>query len=323
MFGRQSDVIFIKENGEALVVVDHTKHPNTFIYTANFNRYSGTECDKLTVSIFNLPAAIRGQIALGKYSTLIIRHGYKDEGDTLGDLFIGNIQRMIYKKYDEVTGELKLWVYDTGNFNSSSFFSGSYSRGVNYYAIAEEIGKQAKEEGTVDSIQLSERLKEYAVYNSKSFYGSSDDALQEIANDTGMVYKKTSNSLLILTPEEITQQTTAIEFSVYNEQSGKIESTSGLIGIPQLTDTGLEIDCLINSRLQIYHLLKIHNSIISVEQEGAISNAEYGAILDPDGVYVITAINGNVSNDSAQNKMHITAIAKSVFIDMYKINEEE
>ena len=42
MFGRQLDVVFIKNNGEALVVVDHNKHPNTFIFTANFTGINPT-----------------------------------------------------------------------------------------------------------------------------------------------------------------------------------------------------------------------------------------------------------------------------------------
>lgn len=322
MFGRQVDVVFIKDDGEALVVVDHRKHPNTYICSGDFNRYSGTECDKLTISIYNLAANIRGDIALGKYTTLIVQYGYKDEGDTLGDLFVGNIQRMIWQRRDAVTNELKLWVYDTGNFKSSQFFAGSYSRGVNYYAIAEEIGRNAKKSGNVDDIRLSEKLKEYAVYNSKTFFGSADSAMQTVAQDTGMVYKKTSNSLLILTPEEIANQTGTIVFSQFNEISGKVESRSGMINIPQLTDTGLELDCLINTKIQIYNLLQINNSIVSIAQEGAIQESEYGAILDPDGLYVITAISGRFSNDGQQNSMHITSVARSVFVSMYKMNGE-
>lgn len=322
MFGRQYDVILIKDNGEAMVLVNHKTHPNTYMFSGDFQRFSGTECDKLTISIYNLPAALRGDIALGKYTTVIVQFGYKDEGSVLTDLFIGNIQRMIYKRVDAVTTEVKLWVYDTGNFKSSQFFSNSYSRGINYYAIAEEIGLAAKQSGNIDDLRLSEKLKDYAIYNSKSFYGSSDNALQEVAEDTGMVYKKTSNSLLILTPEEIINQSECIVFSQYNENSGKIESRSGMIGIPQLTDTGLEFDCLINTRIDIYKLIQINNSIVSIAQEGAIQSSEYGATLDPDGLYVITAIEGSISNDGSNNSMHITSVARSVFIDMYKTGEE-
>ena len=322
MFNRQIDVVLVKQSGEALVIVDHTKHPNTYICTGNFNRYCSTECDKLEISIFNLPALIRGEIALGKYSWLIVRHGYKSEGETLGDLFIGNIQRAIYKKPDEVSNETKLWVYDTGGFKATSFFSATYTSGMNYYAMAQELAKEALESGDITSVQLSAKLKEYAVYSSKTFYGNSDDCMQELAEDTGMVYKKTNNSLLVLSPEEIVQQTDAVVFAVFDATTGKVESRSGMIGIPQLTDTGLELDCLVNTKLGIYKLLQIDNSVVSIAQEGAIPTAEYGAILDPDGVYVITAISGNFSNDGSNNSMHVTAIARSVFVDMYNQQEE-
>ena len=321
MFNRLIDVVLVKESGEALVLVDHTKHPNTYICNGNFNRYCSTECDKLELSIFNLPAAVRGDIALGKYSWLIVKHGYKSDGEVLNDLFIGNIQRTIYKKPDEVSNETKLWVYDTGEFKATSFFSATYASGMNYYAMAQEIAQEALANGDVKSLQLSEQLKQYAVYSSKTFYGSSDDCMQEIAEDTGMVYKKTNNSLLVLTPQEIVDQTDIIVFSMFDASTGKVESRSGLVGIPELTNTGLELDCLVNAKIGIYKLLQINNSIVSIAQEGAIPSAEYGAILDPDGVYVITSISGNFSNDGRSNQMHITAIARSVFVDMYEDQE--
>lgn len=322
MFKRQIDVVLVKSNGEGLVLVDHTKHPNTYICEGSFNRYCSTECDKLELSIFNLPAATRGEIALGKYSWLVVRHGYADEGDVLGDLFVGNIQRLVYKKRDEVTNEVKLWVYDTGQFKATNFFSNTYANGVNYYQMALEIGNQGKESGDIQAIQLSEKLKEYAVYSSKTLFGSGDDCLQEIAEDTGLIYKKSNNSLLILTPQEIVEQTDAIIFAVFDENTAKVESRSGLINIPQLTDTGLEIDCLVNSRINIYKLLKIDNSIVSIEQDGAIPNVQYGAMLDPDGIYVITSISGKFSNDGSPNSMHITAVSRSVFVNMYSEEEE-
>ena len=321
MFNRLIDVVLVKPNGEALVLVDHTKHPNTFICSGSFSRYCSTECDKLEISIYNLPASVRGEIALGKYSWLIVKHGYSDDSASLGDLFIGNIQRSIYKKPDEVSNETKLWVYDTGEFKATTFFSATYSSGMNYYAIAEEISKEGLESGDIKSIQLSNKLKDYAVYSSKTFYADADACMQEVAEDTGMIYKKTNSSLLILSPEEIVEQTDAISFSVFDNNTGKVESRSGLVGIPELTNTGLEIDCLVNAKLGIYKLLQIDNSVVSIAQEGAIPSAEYGAILDPDGIYVITAISGNFSNDGRSNTMHVTAVARSMFLELHN-NEE-
>lgn len=317
MFGRQIDVVFIKPSGEALVVVDHNKHPNTYRCQGSFERYDSTECDKLELSVFNLPAAVRGELALGRYEQIIVRYGYADENN-LGELFIGNIQRMITKKPDEVSLETKIWVYDTGQFKATTFFSATYANGVNYYQIAQELCKRAKEESNIQAVQLSEKLKDYAVYCSKSFYNSSDVCMQEIAQDTGLVYKKSNNSLLLLTPEEIINQTEAIVFSVYDAGTGKVESRSGMIGIPQLTDTGLELDCLINTRLRVFSLLQIDNSSVSIEQEGAIPSAEYGAMLDPDGLYVITSMSGTFSNDGQSNSIHITALARSLYLDMHK-----
>lgn len=321
MFGRLLDIAFIKSSGESLVIVDHTQFPNTYQCSGTFERFSGTECDKLEVSIFNLPAELRGELALGGYSVITVRWGYSDESDNMGDLFIGNIQRMIYQKIDEVTTQLLIYVYDTGEFKATTFFSGTYANGINYYQIAEEIARKGREENNVDSIELSEKLKDYAVYGAKTLFGSADQQLSELCDECGLVYKKHNNSLLILTPEEIVQQDEVFVYSVYSEESGRVESTNGLINIPKLTDTGLELDSLVNTRVQVYSLIQINNSVISIEQEGAIPTSEYGAALDPDGIYVVTAISGNFNNTGEDATMSITAVARSVFVDMYK--EEE
>jgi hypothetical protein len=317
MYGRQLDVAFVKENGEALVVVNHLNFPNTYQCRGTFERFSGTECDKLTLYIYNLSAAIRGDLALGGYTTIVVRWGYADEGEILGDLFLGNIQRLIYQKVDEVTTQVVIYVYDTGEFKATSFFSGTYANGINFYQIAEEIGRQGKEEGNIETIQLSEKLKDYAVYGSKSMFGPSDEMLNEVAEESGLVYQKANNSLLILSPDEIVNQSEITVFSVYDEETGRVESRSGMIGIPKLTDTGLELECLINTKIMVYSLIQINNSVVSIEQEGAIPTAEYGAALDPDGIYVVTQISGEFNNTGDEAKMNISAVARSVFVDMY------
>lgn len=319
MFGRQIDVVFVKNDGTALVLVDHNNHPNTYICEGTFTYYeSPTVTDSCTLSIYNLSSATRGLIALGGYGTVIIRYGYKDE-NTLGEIFVGNIQRIIHTNQDAVTNTTKFYLLDTGDFKNYAFFSGSYADGVNYYQIAQDI---AKSDSSV-SLQLSEKLKQFAVSGGQTYFGSADSALQQMAEDTGFVYTRSRNILSITTPEEIVNQSDVFVFSQYNIQSGKIESNSGMIGFPELTDDGLYINCLVNSKIQIHSLIKIDNSIVSIEQEGAVPSTQYGATLDPDGLYVVVNITGNFSNNGSQNRMRIKTYSRTVFLNMTAVTDEE
>ena len=140
MFGKLCDVIVSKENGESIVLCNHKDQPNTYKCSGIIYRYNNTQCDTLVISIYNLPATIRGTIALEEYSLITVLWGYKDEGkDTLGELFVGSIQRLIFRRPDAINTVTKIWAYDTGEFGKLSFFSGSYTHGVNYYQIAQEI----------------------------------------------------------------------------------------------------------------------------------------------------------------------------------------
>lgn len=319
MFGKLCDVILSKSSGESLVLVNHKSYPNTFRCSGSIQRYQDEETDTLVLNIYNLPASVRGQIALENYSLVTVLWGYSDDGeDVLSELFMGNIIRMVFEKEDAVSNTVKLWVYDTGNFTSSSFFSGSYINGVNYYQIAQEI--LTKSNYSADSIQLSEKLKEIAVIGNKSFYGSSNSAMASIAKETGMVYKSSYQQSILLLPSEIVSQDTAIQFSYYDPNTQRVESKSGLVGIPSLSNDGLYLECLVNPKLTVNKLIQIDNSVISVEQEGAVPQTEYGASLDPDGVYVIVKISCNFNNGGDSNTMQIKAYSRSVYLDSYGSN---
>lgn len=316
MFGKMCDVIISKESGESLVLVNHKHHPDTFYCTGTINRYNTEETDTLQLNIYNLPTSIRGQIALESYSLVTVLWGYKDEGDDkMSELFMGNLQRMVFEKEDATSNVTKMWLYDSGNFKSLDFFTGSYINGINYYQIAQDI--LTKGNYSEDSIQLSEKLKQYAVIGNKSFYGSSNDAMAIIAKETGLVYKSSYSQSVCLLPSEITAQDTAVQFSYYDKNTQRVESKSGLVGIPSMSDDGLYLECLVNPKLTVNKLIQIDNSVISINQEGAVPNTEYGSSLDPDGLYVIVNMTCEFNNGSGENTMKIKAYSRSVYENSY------
>lgn len=322
MFGKLCDVSISKSDGTTLVLCNHEDQPNTYYCEGEIQRFEGTQTDTLVISIYNLPSTVRGQIALEQYSLLTVLWGYKDSGeDKLSELFIGNIQRIIFQKPDAVSTVTKIWVYDTGEFGTLGFFTGSYSNGVNYYEIAQSVLTQGNY--SPESIQLSEKLKDYAVQGCEAYYGSSNEIMGDIAKECGMVYKSSYQQSVLLTPDEIVSQDTAVQFSYYDQQTRRVESKSGLVGIPTLSDDGLYLECLVNPLLTVNKMIQIDNSVISINQEGAVSSAEYGASLDPDGLYVIVNITCSFNNGEGTNTMKLKAYSRSIYLDSYNTGEDE
>lgn len=322
MFGKLCDVVISKSDGTSLVLCNHADQPNTYYCEGTIERYEGTQTDSLVISIYNLPSTVRGQIALESYSLITVLWGYKDDGeDQLSELFMGNIQRIIFQKPDAVSTVTKIWAYDTGEFGTLGFFTGSFANGVNYYEIAQTVLTQGNY--SPESVQLSEKLKDYAVQGCEAYYGSSNEIMGEVANECGLVYKSSYQQSLLLTPEEIVNQENAIQFSYYDEQTRRVESKSGLVNIPSLSDDGLYFDCLIIPKLTVNKLIQIDNSVITIDQEGAVSSAEYGATLDPDGIYVIVNMTVEFNNGPNQNTMRCKAYSRSIYLDTYNNEDEE
>lgn len=304
MFGRVLDIALSKEDGTSLLIVDHTQGYNNLIVGGTIKRYPYTEVDSCTLNIYNLPSYIRGEIAVGGYTILTVKFGYEDENN-ISTIFQGTIQRLVNQYPSPETSMTIIYAWDCGDFKNYGFFSRSYDDGVNYYQIAKDICAQ----GNVPiSAELSDKLKNYKVVNGRVFFTSQDDALQGIAQETGMLYTASNNRVSIIDKginsarQDVTVMTRTLE-------SGKVVSDSGLIGIPTLTSDGLHYDALINPKIEVYSIVSFDNSIISNEQTGVIPQRDIGAYLDSNGLYRVVTINTTFCNDGGDCKSRIKALA--------------
>lgn len=305
MFGRLLDVTLSKLDGTSFVIVDHTNGVNNLNVEGTILRYPYTDVDTCTLTIYNLPSWIRGEIAVGEYTILTVKFGYEDENN-ISTIFQGNIQRLIYQRSSPETSKTIFYAWDSGEFRNFGFFSRSYADGVNYYQIARDICTT----GNVPiSSELSEKLKTYTVQGSKTFFGSQEQALQSLADDAGMLYTTSNGVAKILEKSSTNQRQEVIVFSRRLE-SGKVVGDSGLIGIPTLTSDGLMFDCLINPKLEIYSIALFDNSIISNEQTGAVpQNTSLGAQLDSNGLYRVVKITTKFRNDGGTCSSSVKALA--------------
>lgn len=306
MFGRQVDIVLTAASGQSLILVDHRNGVNNLVVEGTIKRYPYTEVDSCTLKIYNLPSYIRGEIAVGSYTNIVVRFGYEDENN-ISTIFEGSIQRLVHQYPSPETSLTILYAWDCGDFKNYGFFSRSYDDGVNYYQIAKDVCSQGN---VAISGQLADKLKNYKVVNGRTFFGSQDSILQEIADETDTLYTASNNSISIVekgvdkSRQEVVVMTRVLD-------SGKVASNSGLIGFPSLSSDGLYFDCLINPRLSIYSIVLFDNSVISNEQTGVIPNRDIGAYLDSNGLYRVVSITTDfcsASSGSCQSRVKALAL---------------
>lgn len=314
MFGRLFKISIINSAGESVILVDTVKRRyNDYICSGTIERFPGSQTDCLTLSIYNLDPVIRGEISVGTYDTIKVDFGYEDEGGILTTIFEGKIIRPQHRRADVVTDEAVIYAYDSGDFKTYGFCSKTYLDGTNYYDIAEDIAKR----GNVPiSCALSEKLKQYTVKGSKTFYCTQNEALEEIADTCGLTYKTENNVARIFGNDDTLEE--VVVFSKMLDD-GNVVAESGLIGIPTLTSDGLRLKCLIIPTLKVYSHISISNSIISNEISGAVPSASAGGQLNSSGRYRINKLTIHFSNNSAQNYMELKAISLDVFEEI--VNE--
>lgn len=308
MFGRLLKVSISDYAGNSLVLVDSIKRKyKDYICRGTIERFPGSQKDCLTLTIYNLDPVIRGEISVGTYNIIRVDFGYEDEGGLMTTIFEGQILRPQHKRSDAVTDETVIYAYDSGHFKTYGFFSKTYLDGANYYDIAQDILTR----GNVQiSYALSEKLKQYTVKGSETFYGSQDEMLENIADKCGLTYKTENNVARIFGNSDTLEETIVFSKVLSN---GNVVSESGLIGIPTLSTDGLYLKCLVNPKLKVYSHFKISNSIISIEQGGAIPRVSAGGQLSSSGYYKVIKLTTYFSNDGDQNYTDIKAVSVDIF----------
>lgn len=308
MFGRLLKISISDTVGNSLVLVDSVNRKyRDYLCKGTIERFPGSQKDCLTLTIYNLDPVIRGEISVGTYSIIRVDFGYEDEGGVMTTIFEGQIMRPQHRREDEVTDATIIYAYDSGQFKTYGFFSKTYMDGTNYYDIAQDILKR----GNVQiSYALSEKLKQYTVQGSETFYGSQDELLEGIADKCGLTYKTENNVARIFGNSDTLEEVIVFSKTLNN---GRVISESGLIGIPTLSTDGLYLKCLVNPKLKVYSHFKISNSIISIEQSGAIPNVSAGGQLSSNGYYKVIKLTTHFSNDGSQNYTDIKAVSVDIY----------
>lgn len=180
--------------------------------------------------------------------------------------------------------------------------------GATQAQVFETIAKSMAEKG-VDCTGIPEELATTTkLPRGKVIYGMSAKAMQGLADTNNFLWGYGSNGLVAIpkTPSYDAQNDVVV-----------LTASTGLIGRPKLTVNGVEMQCLLNPRIDVGSFVQIDNR--SVQRDACDTSyladiqknlATEDALLSVDGLYRV--ISREVVGDTRGNEWYLNLIAEGV-----------
>lgn len=294
LYGRKYRVLVSNINNEALDV-------SNLRCTFRIEKVAMQTANYAEVSIYNLSAGTEAEI-IKEGDRVIVEAGYQgvittDANGNLieatpkqyGVIFDGLVIQALRDKEDNVNYKLTLVCMDGDSFLANNIIKLSVGGGQNQRQIVETIVSKA--ETPTETARITPDLSTQTLPRGKVFFGTPKQYLNKIASDNnanfwvddGAVYITKSTDIppgeaLVLTPQ------------------------TGLIGVPQQNQDGIEFKCLLNPNIKLMTMIKIDNSMIRQLKQQV---GQYPALLDADGQYQVYKVSyvGDTRGDDWQTEI--------------------
>ena len=258
--------ILIGDGGETALDVSELR------CTFNIEKTVMTQPNLSVVTVYNLAPNTEAQFVQDGMR-IVIEAGYRAQ-DQYGLIFDGKVIHPSRGKEDATTYYLSLQGLDGADFLAQSMVSQSLARQQPVRSVIDACvtASVPVETGTISSL-----LPDNAFIRGRVLFGMSRKYMQMMAQSVGAaLYVEDGKLNMIAAPDlpagEIFQ----------------LDETSGLVGFPKQTESGISFSCLLNPRLRLNDLVFLNNESIK-QQTGSI-----GQVIRPlaaSGIYRVTKIN--------------------------------
>lgn len=311
-FGRKTKITIYTTDGFAQVFESNLlKDKRGLKIVGDIKKYYAVQPPEATIDIYNLSAVEAANILNMKYKKvgnnyveqqlrIKVEAGY--EYGYFGEIFDGEILKPTMIKPDANNTQLRLTCLDGANFVAAGgTLTTTFNDGINYYSVAEQI----KNNSNVDfRLELSDTLKNRTVDGSFIMNGTLYDTFQALADDTNMVFSFKNQTLTLQTWEEMVNS----QQDVY-----VLNSNTGLMGIPSLTNDGLTVQSVLNPNYDVLKRIKLNNADISINQPDYLANRELGAWLSSDGLYFIIELQHQFDTTTGTFCSNLKCVANNYF----------
>ena len=324
MFGRILSVEVFDRSGESVFLVDPEQDSPLMCSGTIEYLPSSSGSPRATIQVYNLPATLAdsvfssvrtvmddetGQaVKVDNPKMIRVSFGYRDEDEgKLSTIFVGNIVRAFTTRQDATTSVTKIYAYQLSTLFTSSVSTAQFDAGTTVYDVVSGLLENA----TVQDVncEIPETLKGYVIDSPRSFYGKTLDCLDSILGLVDYMVCANPLGLSIVSATPSVSQLDVVVLAAYDD-SGKIVSTSGLIGYPSIDTEGMRFSTLINPKITLYSYVWLPNQVIVDNRDGFPGevDTQYGAGYDPAGIYRVVKMTTQFDSHAGECKTDYLAI---------------
>lgn len=263
------------------------------------------------IIIFNPSEETRQRILKkGEFNQVMLQVGYR--GSQQGMIFSGTISQLRYGKSSSKDTFVTIFGVDGDLLYNATVVSAVVPGGS---TADEEIDVLAGStpNGKLGYVPTLEGLNpDQSLIRDKVMFGMFRQVARQIARKQNLSWSVNGGK---------------VDFLPYDSykagEAVKLNSLTGLVGIPEQTDAGIKVRCLIDPKIQVGGLIELNNKEITQTQiQDVVMNLYAGqgvlyAVTQMDGLYMVFSI--DYSGDSRGNDWYMDIICLAVNRDTKKV----
>lgn len=286
-YGRQLSVVVADSGGNGLEFAD-------FRCTFHVRRGDFQTPNSCDLRIYNLSTQTQNTISGKEFTQISIKAGYPGN---FGLIFKGSIKQFRKGRVDQKDSYVDITAADADEAYHYATISQSIPAGTNPGGIAQAIFNAMKAHGVTQGYQPQFPLD--GCVRGDVLYGMARDEARDFAWDQDCKWSTEDGSL------------TFIPFTSYSPgQVPVISPSTGLLGVPEQTQQGLNIRVLLNPNMKVGQTVKLDSTAVNQLRLGLDtlslgSNIFLNKLLNtanPDGLYYVMV--ANHIGDSRGNDWH-------------------
>jgi len=259
LFGRKYRVIVSDVNG---VGIDVSELRCTFQIEKSISETP----NYAEIVLYNLSAQTENSI-IKEGAKVILEAGYQNP--QYGLIFSGDIVQPLRGKEDNTTYTLTLISQDGDLFYNKGIINASFRAGQTTRNILENMTKQCS--NALELGQISDNLSQTALPRGKALFGLTRDYFRQMAKSEQAAFYINNNKIDFVKAMDLP-----------TNEVIKLNGKSGLIGMPEQTEEGIQATCLLNPLLDLNKMVSIDLRSIQrqkVDKENGIKNIEGSGIF--------------------------------------------
>ena len=259
LFGRKYRVIVSDVNG---VGIDVSELRCTFQIEKSISETP----NYAEIVLYNLSAQTENSI-IKEGAKVILEAGYRNP--QYGLIFSGDIVQPLRGKEDNTTYTLTLISQDGDLFYNKGIINASFRAGQTTRDILENMTKQCS--NALELGQISDNLSQTALPRGKALFGLTRDYFRQMAKSEQAAFYINNNKIDFVKAMDLP-----------TNEVIKLNGKSGLIGMPEQTEEGIQATCLLNPLLDLNKMVSIDLRSIQrqkVDKENGIKNIEGSGIF--------------------------------------------